>query len=64
MSSTQPALNDREWSLIMQLLEVEREELPMELRHTDSLSYAGALDERRTLIEDLIKRLRAQGIAS
>lgn len=60
----QPVLNDREWALIMQLLEVERQELPVELRHTDSRSYADALDERRALIETVIQRLRSQGVAS
>ena len=64
MSLAQPVLSDREWALVMQLLELEREELPVEMRHTDSLSYSEALVERRSLIEDLIRRLHGQGIAS
>ena len=63
MLTTQPMLDDKEWGLIMDLLEHERRDLPVELRHTDSRTYADALDERRTMIEDLIQRLRAQGVA-
>jgi hypothetical protein len=64
MLTTQPMLSDREWSLVMQLLEAEQHELPVEMRHTDSRSYSDALDERRTMIEDLVQRLRSQGVVS
>ena len=62
MVTTQPILNEREWTLVMELLEHERQELPIEMRHTDSRDYAQALDERRMIIDDLVQRLHAQGI--
>jgi hypothetical protein len=62
MVQSQPILEEREWSLIMQLLENERHELPVELRHTDQMEYANSLEERRVLVESLIERLRSQGI--
>lgn len=64
MLSTQPMLSDKEWALIVQLLESERRELPVEMRHTDSQTYAEALDDRRMLVTDLLQRLHAQGLAS
>lgn len=64
MLTTQPALNEKEWSLVMQLLEAEQHDLPVEMRHTDSQRYSDALDERRTVVQDLVQRLRSQGIAS
>ena len=64
MLTTQPMLDDREWGLIMQLLEDERRDLPVEIRHTDTRSYSDALDERKMMVENLIQRLRAQGVAS
>ncbi len=64
MMTTQPMLQEQEWAIIMELLESEKRELPMELRHTDSKEYAEALEGRRHLIEGLIERLRAQGVVS
>lgn len=63
MLTTQPMLSEQEWGLIMQLLEHEHQDLPVERRHTDSRSYADALDERKMMIDDLIQRLRNQGVA-
>lgn len=62
MLTTQPMLSEQEWSLVMQLLEAERHELPVEMRHADSKSYKDALEERRTMVEDLVQRLHSQGI--
>lgn len=61
MIMTQPTLTEAQWSLIRELLERERQELPGEIHHTDSREYAHLLDERRTLIEDLIHRLETPG---
>lgn len=62
MLTTQPMLSEREWELIMQLLESEHNDLPAERHHTDSYRYADALDERKMMIDDLIQRLRNQGV--
>ena len=64
MLTTQPTLSEREWSLVMQLLETERHELPVELRHTDSQSYSEALEDRRSMVENLAKKLRDQGVTT
>lgn len=64
MLSTQPTLNEREWSLVLELLESEMHELPVELRHTDSRSYAEALDDRRAMLDSLIHRLRSEGVVA
>lgn len=57
-------LSDQEWSLIVHLLEEERHDLPISLQHGAEQAYADAQDDRRMLIDDLIQRLRAQGMAN
>ena len=60
MLTTQPTLSDRDWDLILNLLETEREELPNEVHHTDNREMAQELASRRLLVEDLLKRLRQE----
>ncbi len=64
MLTSQPTLNEREWQLIMQLLEAEQRELPVEIRRTESREYNEALEQRRSMVEDLVQRLKDQGITS
>lgn len=63
MVATQPILSDRDWELILNLLEAERQELPTEVHHTHNREMARELADRRRLVEDLIARLR-QGLQS
>lgn len=60
MLTTQPTLSDRDWDLILNLLETEREELPNEVHHTDNREMAQELVSRRLLVEDLLGRLRQE----
>ena len=60
MLTTQPTLSDRDWDLILNLLETEREELPNEVHHTDNREMAQELASRRLLVEDLLGRLRQE----
>jgi hypothetical protein len=62
MSATQPVLNEQEWSLVLELLMDEREELPAERRRTDSLDYLAQIDQRRKVVDGLIERLQTQGV--
>lgn len=64
MIATQPVLTEKEWSLVLELLQLERGNLPVEIRHTDSPEYADQLDERRAIVTSLIDRLQAQGISA
>jgi hypothetical protein len=57
----QPTLNDREWQLILNLLESERRDLPQEIRHTDTPKYHDDLQERMRIIDSLVDRLQKAG---
>ena len=60
MLTAQPTLSDRDWDLILNLLETEREELPNEVHHTDNREMAEELASRRLLVDDLLGRLRQE----
>lgn len=63
MVATQPILSERDWDLILNLLEAERQQLPTEVHHTHNREMAHELADRRILVEDLLGRLR-QGLHS
>jgi hypothetical protein len=54
----QPHLNERDWQLVLELLENERRDLPNEIRRTDTPRVHDDLQERMRTIDDLIERLR------
>ncbi len=54
----QPRLTEAEWALIVELLEREFEELPVEIRHSRSSTYREELRVRREMIRNLLERLR------
>lgn len=58
MMEQQPQLSQAEWELVLQLLEAERQELPTEIRRTDSTSFHEELQDRKRMVEDLVARLR------
>ena len=60
MLTMQPTLSNRDWDLILNLLETEREELPNEVHHTDNREMAHELASRRLLVEDLLGRLHQE----
>lgn len=51
-------LSDDERALILDLLERERSELPVEIHHTRSATVRGELHRRADLVGGLLDRLR------
>jgi hypothetical protein len=54
----QPKLSEAEWDLVVELLERERAELPVEIRHTRTSSVRDELHRREDMVRDLLGRLR------
>ena len=54
----EPRLSDEEWDLIVELLECERNELPVEIHHTNSASVRTDLQHRADLVQGMLARLR------
>jgi hypothetical protein len=54
----QPKLSEAEWDLVVELLERERAELPVEIRHTRTASVRDELHRREDMVSDLLTRLR------
>lgn len=55
----QPKLSDAEWAVVLDLLEQESHELPVEIRHTRSQEFAKNLHERLDIVTSLIQRIRS-----
>ena len=60
----QPVLEEAEWALVAELLEEERRELPIEIRHTDSRAYREQLHRRLELVDALLQRLRHVAVSA
>ena len=56
--SDQPKLSDVEWELVLELLQRELAELPVEIRHTRTSSVRDALRRREDVVKDLLQRLK------
>jgi hypothetical protein len=54
----EPRLSEAEWTLVVELLERERSELPVEIHHTRSASVRAELQERAEMVRGLLARLR------
>ena len=54
----EPKFSDAEWELIVQLLERERNDLPVEIHHTRSSSVREELRERAEMVRNLLARLQ------
>lgn len=54
----QPSLTGKEWGLVVELLEQESDELPVEIHHTEAPRMRDELHERASLVRDLLERLR------
>ena len=55
----QPKLSDAEWAVVLDLLQQESHELPVEIRHTKSQEFAKNLHERLDIVTSLIERIRS-----
>ena len=51
-------LSSAEWELIIEMLERERSELPVEIHHTRSSQMRDELSSRREMIRGLLTRVR------
>jgi hypothetical protein len=54
----QPRLSESEWDLIVELLEQERNELPVEIHHCRNSDVRTELHERAEVVQNLLDRLR------
>ena len=53
----QPELNEAEWTLISELLERERDELPTEIHHTRTRTLRQELQQRRAVVDELLAKI-------
>jgi hypothetical protein len=53
----QPRLSETEWALVIELLQREREELPVEIHHCRVASYREELRRRQEMVHGLLERL-------
>jgi hypothetical protein len=54
----EPKLSDEEWELIVELLECERNELPVEIHHTRNSDVRAQLQQRADMVGRLLCRLQ------
>jgi hypothetical protein len=54
----QPVLSDAEWALIVELLQLELRELPVEIRHAGGNKTREDLHHRRDMVLSLLGRLQ------
>ena len=55
----QPILSDCEWALIANLLERERGDLSVEIRHTRTSTVREELHQQADMVRELLTRLKA-----
>ena len=55
----QPRLTEEEWALVVQLLQREQDELPVEIHHCRVTSYRDDLHYRLETVKGLLERIRA-----
>jgi len=56
--NSQLSLSQDEWELLLELLERERAELPVEIRHTRHCEVRDQLHYREHLVDELLDRMR------
>ena len=59
----QPELSEAEWALMLELLQRERSELPVEIRHTRTSSVREELHRRQEMVQGLLQRLKKPTMA-
>lgn len=50
----------QEWEVILELLKAEREELPVEIHHTDNREVLAHLKNRQALVDGLIEKVQGR----
>lgn len=53
-----PVLDKAEWDLVMEFLERERREIPVEIHHTATREFRQQLRDRLKAVDALLERLR------
>lgn len=56
----QPNLSEQEWELIVQLLQQEQAELPVEIHHSRNQEFRDELRQRLNLVRHLLDRLQME----
>ncbi len=51
-------LSEAEWALLIELLQQERDQLPVEIHHTRSTAFRQDLHRRQQTVDGLLERLR------
>jgi hypothetical protein len=54
-----PNLSEQEWTLLIDLLEREQDELPVEIHHCRVATFREHLHERLQMVQGLLERLHA-----
>jgi hypothetical protein len=54
----QPTLSDAEWNLVIELLQLELRELPVEIRHASAQEARHELHHRLEMVQGLLDRLQ------
>lgn len=56
----EPIFSEAQWALVLQLLEHELDELPVEIHHTNRSSVREELQQRAEMVREMVARLRAR----
>ncbi len=56
----EPIFSEAQWALVLQLLERELNELPVEIHHTNRSSVREELQQRAEMVREMVARLRAK----
>ena len=55
----QPILTESEWALVIELLQLEQRELPVEIRHATGLVAREEMHRRLQMVQSLLSRLQS-----
>lgn len=58
----QPKFSEEEWALVVQLLQREHNELPVEIHHCRVNEYRDELHHRQAMVQNLLDRLQVPAI--
>ncbi len=56
----EPMFSEGQWELMLQLLEREQDELPVEIHHTNRSSVREELQQRAEMVREMVSRIRAR----
>lgn len=59
----QPSLSETEWALIVELLQQEQAELPVEIHHSRNQAVRDELRERLERVRHLLEQLQMEPVA-